>query len=515
MTAAEDLSRRRGGRDARRAMRARPGVPHMDSRVRYAEQIAGMRGRDQRLNAYMGANKPAGFDAMTPTQQAQWGATQNADFNVMDTLANNKPQGFDTWTPTQQAQWGARQGGGGPQAPVQVASLNPNFVPASAPPPSQRMQPAQQKPAVPQMSDITQAAAQPQPMQQQAAMAAPNNRRMADLMQLMANPWLDESKKRVVQMMLEQEMQRADPAYQMKMQSDQIGLEKSRLELQQMRNPPPPKPEYITSKDGSVLAVGPDGAKVIYGAQPEPVKPTADLQEYQYAVGQGYKGSFQEYQLLMKKAGASQVNIDQKAEGAFDKTLAESQAKAFDAMATDGMSAKADAAVIEQLSGLLGNQGGMLTGISGALAQYGIGGEGVSDLQAADALINKLIPSQRQAGSGSMSDRDVEMFRASLPSLWKTPEGNKLILNTMSGLAQYRMAQGEIAQRVQMGEMSRQDAVKALRALPNPLAGFAKMSGGNAAPGAGDAGLKAGAVEGGYRFKGGDPSDANNWEQVQ
>jgi len=296
------------------------------------------------------------------------------------------------------------------------------------------------------------------------------------IMQALQEPFLNEGQRSMLNGLLQQEMQKQDPAYQLQQQQAQIGLQKDQIELKNLQNPQP-KWDIVTGKDGSVFRIDPQTGKheTIYGPQAEPVKPTADIQEYEYAIKQGFQGTFQDFQLAAKKAGASQVNIDQKAEGAFDKKLAEQQATTFDTMATDGMNAKSELAVIGELNTLLQGQGGTLTGMSGALARYGIGGEGVGDLQAADALINKLIPSQRQAGSGSMSDRDVEMFKASLPSLWKTPDGNKTILNTMTGLAQYKQAQGDIAQRVMIGEIDRQTAVKLLRELPNPLAAFGEQ----------------------------------------
>jgi len=263
------------------------------------------------------------------------------------------------------------------------------------------------------------------------------------------------------QMAQEQQMKQSDPAYQ-------LGLQKTQLELERLRNP---DADFITGRDGAIFRADKRKGTVeqVYGGKPD--KPT-DVQEYEYAKEQGFPGTFTDFQQQMKRAGASQVNIDQKAEGAFDKKLAEKQAESLDAMATEGMNAKADLAVIGELSTLMQGRGGTLDGFSGALAKYGIGGEGVGDIQAAQALINRLVPTQRQPGSGSMSDRDVEMFTRSLPSLWNQPGGNERILATMQGLAQYKQAQGDIAQRVMTGEISRQDATKALRELPNPLEAF-------------------------------------------
>lgn len=337
-----------------------------------------------------------------------------------------------------------------------------------------------------QPQQVAQAAFNPQPVAPLAAQQ-PAQTGQADsapipmsgglnLQELMAqaqNPWLDESSRAFANDLIQKELQKQDPAYQQAQKMKDLEYQKTQLELDQMKNPPP-KWDVVTGKDGSVFRINPQTGdhEVIYGPQAEPLKPTGDIQEYEYAKKQGFTGTFAEYQQQMKKAGAQSINIDQKAEGQFDKTLAEKQAASFDTMATEGMNAKADIAVIGELGNLLKGQGGMLTGLSGALAKYGIGGEGIGDLQAADALINKLIPSQRAPGSGSMSDRDVEMFRSSLPSLWKTPGGNQILLNTMQSLAQYKQAQGDIAQRVMIGEIDRKDAVRLLRELPNPLESF-------------------------------------------
>jgi flagellar protein FlgJ len=365
--------------------------------------------------------------------------------------------------------------------PVQVASNDPQFIPASAPAQDVAPQPPMQE--------------QPQQVAQAQSQSGPSPQ-FQKAMQVYANPWATPEQKQMSMQVISQEMQRQDPKYQMEMQAAQQGLDKGALELDQMRNPqvdpmkqvqleqeriklqqlqnPSPEYDFITGKDGSVFRADKTSGKMdtVYGAQPDQVKPTADIQEYEYAKNQGFQGTFPEYQTAIKKAGASQVNIDQKAEGAFGKKLAEGQAETFNTMATDGMNARAEIGLVNQLEGLMQGQGGMGTGLATAAGKWGLATDGMSDLQAADAIISKLVPSQRQPGSGSMSDRDVELFKSSLPSLWNQPGGNTKIIQTMRGLSQYKQAQGEIAQAVQMDELSRQDAVKALKALPNPLAEF-------------------------------------------
>jgi flagellar protein FlgJ len=107
-------------------------------------------------------------------------------------------------------------------------------------------------------------------------------------------------------------------------------------------------------------------------------------------------------------------------------------------------------------------------------ASYGLlpEGEETTALQAAEALINKLVPAQRSPGSGPMSDRDVALYKSSLPSLWNSPGGNVILLDTMEALANYKAQQAEVAMAVSNRIMTPQEGVKSLMALPDPLAAF-------------------------------------------
>lgn len=292
------------------------------------------------------------------------------------------------------------------------------------------------------------------------------NDELMQMYELIDSPYLPESYRAALLDALKQKQQQGDPAYQ-------ADLAYKQAQTRALENP---EPQFIPGKDGSIFRADKKSGNVeqVYGGKPD--QPT-DVREYEYAKQQGYQGTFNDWQLAQKRAGASSVNIDQKSESAFDTELAKKQAGTFDTMAAEGLNARADLGIINELGTLLQGQGGTFTGVSGALAKYGIGGEGIDDIQAAQALINKLVPTQRSPGSGSMSDRDVELFTRSLPSLWNTPGGNEKILNVMRGLAQYKQAQGEIADMVIMGEMTRQEARQALRNLPNPLAEFAPKGG--------------------------------------
>jgi len=95
--------------------------------------------------------------------------------------------------------------------------------------------------------------------------------------------------------------------------------------------------------------------------------------------------------------------------------------------------------------------------------------ENLSEIQAAQALINQLVPSQREPGSGPMSDADLELFKQSIPRLINQPEGNKLVLDTMRGIAEYDKKGAEIVNQFREGNITRTEAFNKLGERSNPL----------------------------------------------
>lgn len=150
-----------------------------------------------------------------------------------------------------------------------------------------------------------------------------------------------------------------------------------------------------------------------------------------------------------------------------DKNLATQTTATLEA----GMNAQSNNVRLGQLETILqtapqGAQGVMVQA-AGAL---GLPVEGVDDIQAATALINQMVPGQRPAGSGTMSDADLALFKASLPQIINQPGGNQQILQTMKAINEYTIAQAQIAQQVANREISPAEG-RALQAqVPNPLA---------------------------------------------
>ena len=174
---------------------------------------------------------------------------------------------------------------------------------------------------------------------------------------------------------------------------------------------------------------------------------------------------------INKVGGAPQVVVNSGDKGA--NKFAELDAKTLVDVAATGMQAQRSIGQINRLGALLE---GLPTGAMGALkvaaGNFGIQTEGLDDLQAAQALINSLVPQQRPAGSGPMSDADLELFKQSLPRIINSPNGNQIILETMRGIAAYDAAGAEIVQRYRSDpEFTQADAFAALQARPDPFAG--------------------------------------------
>ena len=165
-------------------------------------------------------------------------------------------------------------------------------------------------------------------------------------------------------------------------------------------------------------------------------------------------------------ASRTQVAIDQRQESEFGKETGKALAQRFNAMATEGDEAIQNQAMIDELRRLGGRiNTGASAVLKDRLGQLGVKTEGVEEIQAFRALVARLTPQQRVPGSGATSDFDAKMFQDSLPALINQPGGNALILDTIDKLNSNKVARGDIALRVQAGELKPNEAVGELRKL--------------------------------------------------
>lgn len=269
---------------------------------------------------------------------------------------------------------------------------------------------------------------------------------LQELSGAMGNEFMNSGQSAVIQALMGQKVQQQDPLYQQ-------NLERGGIELEQMRNPAWEAPDLEETFD-------PETGRPVKGYMtPEGFEPVGGV--------------------AAPKDPLVTVNTgDMAGEGkAFYEALDKDNAAMFSTLQSDGLQAGQSLVKIGQLDNLLGQ---IDTGAGAAFSQiagnFGIESEGLNEIQAAQAIINQLVPAQRPPGSGPMSDADLELFKQSMPRLINQTGGNRLIIDTMRGIAEYTAAQGAIADKVANREITPAEGRKALAELPNPLENIEKAA---------------------------------------
>lgn len=310
------------------------------------------------------------------------------------------------------------------------------------------------------------------------------------LIQAMSNPYATDGQRAVLSALLQQQM----PMSPM----EQLQLQKAQMEIEQMRNPQKEPIEV-----GGVL-VDPDTYEPIFDsrgdqgftlspgqqrfdAQGNPIasggeasRPMTAQERAQWNIPESDTRPYAMTPDGPELIGGSGVTVNnQMGGGKFEEEFAKGDAQTLATVSDSGLAAQRNLGRIDQLESLLAQSP---TGF-GALAkqaagEWGINTEGLSEIQAANALINSLVPEQRQPGSGPMSDADLALFKQSLPRIINQPGGNQQIIQTMRAIAQYDAEGARIVQDLRAGRIDRAEAFNQLRGRANPLEGFKAPTGG-------------------------------------
>lgn len=161
----------------------------------------------------------------------------------------------------------------------------------------------------------------------------------------------------------------------------------------------------------------------------------------------------------------------------FSKEAQQLQAREFADIRKSGATAQRTLQDVNKLSTLLEKSGtGFLPAVKQIAGEYGIETKGLGDIQAAQAIINRLVPQQRPPGSGTMSDADLALFKQSLPRIINQPGGNKIIVNTLKNINNYLVEEGKIAADVLNGKISPEEGYGRMSRLANPLEAFKPSS---------------------------------------
>ncbi|WP_376742366.1 hypothetical protein [Ensifer canadensis] len=314
-------------------------------------------------------------------------------------------------------------------------------------------------PATPEQIAQAQAVGQQQPEQVAQSAGGVDPR----LYELLANDFATPEMKAVARSMIEQQMLANDPMRQLEMRKLQQDLNAPRKRETSVVNG-----RLVDNQTGQVIAEYPDAQK-----------PTADRQNYEYyrefetKNGRTPLGPL-EWEQAQRKAGAGTTNVSVGESDKFYENLDKKNAESFAALSDAGMQARARMGQINRLEGIFANvPQGIEGGFKKIAGDWGIPiGEGTSDIQAASALLEKMVPEQRAPGSGPMSDADIRMFRASLPRIINQPGGNELIFQTMRGISEYEQQMGAIADAVADREITPAEGRKRIREMQNPLENY-------------------------------------------
>jgi hypothetical protein len=308
----------------------------------------------------------------------------------------------------------------------------------------------------------------------------------AALAAAMSDPWVAKKYGPVLEALMGQEMKRSDMQYQAQLaQSDPM----YQAQLAQLTTPQAREPIEV----GGVL-LDPLTYEPIFDSRTAGGTDAPETQTfYDEATGQEYRAQWngQEWVKIggVKAPSGPQVEVNVgEGDSEFEKAFAKGDAATIETVNNAGLAAQRNLGRIDQLESILSSTPtGMGASLAQAAGEWGIPTEGLSEIQAAEALINSLVPEQRQPGSGPMSDADLALFKKSLPRIINQPGGNQVILSTMRAIAEYDAEGAAIVQRMRLppddpNYLDRGGAMAALQNRVNPLEAV------KAAGGGGDAG---------------------------
>jgi hypothetical protein len=317
-------------------------------------------------------------------------------------------------------------------------------------------------------------------------------------------------------------------AYRIKSQQDQQAKADNRWQMQWDWQQKQAEAEAKRQAKADAMRMTEFGWKVEDRENPPPLSPTDDIREYNFAKQQGFPGTFQDWMIAGKKAGATNVNVGG---GGSDK----------DIFTTTKEQSDAAKAAQRGLSSLSQAQQALPGAITGAAADQRLG------LQKIGALLGV---------ADTNSIVDTETFRSAIApqvaAMLKATVGSTQISNADREFAEKAAAgsiqldKGSIERLMNIMQAANSEAIRgfnstldkvypdgqgfdrerALFGVPNVAKRYASPIGpGEPQQGAfprPEAGApidpvnpRPGDVVLGYRFKGGDRRDPNNWEKVQ
>lgn len=242
--------------------------------------------------------------------------------------------------------------------------------------------------------------------------------------------------------------------------------------------------QYAGPKDTTVWARAGDGwifnqrtGEIVTAPGVTDIKPTDDIREYEFAKTQGFSGPFQDWQLQNKRAGAMSLYPNESPESIGDKkyqeTMGAKEAETYNNILEGGRTALVTMGDLNSLEvGLQKVPTGGFEPLKAQFANYAASlGLDVQDAQqlggsqAIQAIVARIAPRLRVPGAGTTSDKDLALFMASLPTLANSPEGNRLIIQTLRAFSQRAVQEAQIVNDGNAAGLPRSQIRKNLLAL--------------------------------------------------
>jgi hypothetical protein len=206
----------------------------------------------------------------------------------------------------------------------------------------------------------------------------------------------------------------------------------------------------------------------------EPKQAPGVVGEYQAALSLGLipkETTLQQFAGEIKKPLVSNV-IGGKVDP-FEEAAMKKQADVFSGIQESATKASRSLQSVNRLESILNKvETGGVAAFKQIAGNFGVPTKGLSDIQAAQSIINKMVPEQRPVGSGTMSDADLVLYKQSLPRIINQPGGNKLIIQSMREINQYLIDEGKIANDVLDKKITPAEGRRKLLELGNPIQNF-------------------------------------------
>jgi hypothetical protein len=239
--------------------------------------------------------------------------------------------------------------------------------------------------------------------------------------------------------------------------------------------------DFMMAPNGDLLRTDNQGNFQRLGnfAKPATQDPTALMQNLKAA---GLEPNTPEYRaaILAGTKGGVTVNTGENS-SKFQQKSDEEAAKRLNDIVEGGNSAPQMVEDLQTLATLgaqigTGRQAQVMATIGPWAQALGIDIKSMGEIEAFDAITARLIPQMRPPGSGPQTDADARNLLNSIPTIGKTAEGNRIIVETMQKIQRNKIDAAEIASRAYLpkeeGGITWQEAEKQIRALGNPYETF-------------------------------------------